>query len=371
MPKELSDEQLDDIFDSEDDDFGSGLQDTNETPSKTETETPEGELESPEIEAEPEEAPLTLRSIFSERNVNLPDDADEAEVVGNLLDNYRQTAQQIQQMQAERAQFQQQLQHYQYMLAQRQQTQEPPPAQKPVEPTGLLAHWKTVPEWHDDWRSLVMRNEAGEIVARPGVDPTLPQKIEQRQKWEEKALRSMLDNPSQFVFEVLKNHPDFQQIQNSQSQYQQEFQAYQDKMEADRIATAREPYLFARDAQGQRIATQAGQVYIAAVNEATEAFQRKGVVPDSQTLDAIAWKAALPYALAAQEQAKKPVETPSEKKQKRQLDFSKSKAAQGSNKSRKRTPAPKFNGDIEAMDRYAIEQMKKAGIDPHELAEVR
>jgi hypothetical protein len=351
-PKSLSDEQLDEIF--EEDDFGKGIPDDDDSVPQakgSEDDDIDPEEESPEIE-EPEEEPLTLRSILAQRNVNLPDDTDEGEYLGQLLDRFSTIGQQYQQLQAERQQYQQQLAYLHAQQRQPQQAPAPTPQQK-LE--GLLKHWEKVPEWNENWVQDIGRDAEGKLIPLNNADPTIVQKYRERIRWEEQAQRTLFENPQQFIYESLQSQPQFKSF--IQEQIAEAVRETEDKFEADRLAREIAPHVYNQD----RSLTPFGQVYIATMQEA-----EKHGVKGSQNIHNYALRAALPYA----PQAEAPKETPSEKKRSKQIQFQKSQVAKG-NKSRKRTPAPRFDRDPEAITEYAIAQMRKEGIDPYARAEMR
>lgn len=354
MPKEptsLSDDQLDELLEQEDD-FGSGL---DEKPQKTAPVNDDSQIDDdddidPEVD-EVEDAP-SFRDILSQRNINVPDDVNEVEYLGRMLDQFGQFNQRYQQ---ERQQYQQQLAQYQYML-QQQRPQPQQEAQKPQELKGLLAHFNKVPDWDDNWAALVRRNEQNELVPIPGAAPDLPQRILERQRWEERAQRLFFENPQQFIYEAMQAHPEFSKPQQELQQLRQEFAAYQDKVLADQVVTKLRPQIYGENNQ----LTPQGQAYIAVV----QAMRDAGIT-DTQFVNQIGQIAMSGYA-----QQKPPDKTPSEKKKAAQLKFQKDKAAKSPNKNRKSAPKRRFDGDPDEMTRHAIALMKREGIDPHAVAEV-
>lgn len=360
MPKEpasLSDDQLEDLIE-EADDFGEGLEDKSPRSPEGRAEASE-DFEDPEDieEVSDEDSGPTFRDILSQRNINVPDDVDEREYLGQILDHFGQVNQRVQ---AERQQYQQQLLQYQHMLAQQQRppVQEPP---KPAELKGLLTHWKKVPEWDDNWAQLVRRNEQNELVPIPGAAPDLPQRIRERQLWEERAQRLFFENPQQFIYEAMQAHPEFSKPQQELQQLRQEFAAYQDRVQASQVVNELRGTIW-QDGNTHGPMTPAGQAYVAVV----EAMKNAGIT-DTGFVNQIGQIAMSGY---AQQQAPPP-KTPSEKKKAAQLKFQKDNAAKSPNKSRKSAPARRFDGDIDEMNRHSIALMRKAGIDPHAMAEVR
>ncbi len=80
------------------------------------------------------------------------------------------------------------LQQRQEQAAAQQKQQAPPQPEKPK--------W-VAPEYNSAWLDMVERDaKTGNLVAKPGVMPDIPQKIMARAKWEEDQKRQMFDDPS-------------------------------------------------------------------------------------------------------------------------------------------------------------------------------
>lgn len=364
MAKSVDFDKIVDEVDQDSSDFGDGIE-TEILPDDTSENTPEVEDESDpplgeiDEEPEPEEEQITFRSLLSERGLNVPDDADEVEVLGNLLDRYSQAGEQMRRMQAEQQQLQQYVQQYQYMLHQQQQkpleqTTRSATERKPL--TGALKHWESVPEWNENWSKLVRRDEEGNLVAVPGADPTLPQKYMQRLEWEERAQRTFFENPQQFLLESFQANPDFQNA--IQQQIQQAVAQVQDRFEAQQITAQMKPYL--QDESGQW--NEAGLAYTQAIEHAEKNLGIYG----TQQLHALGLQAATPYIrmMQAQQQAP-PEEKPAEVKKKRQINFLKKQAERKPNRGQSAEKRAKVRPPRDAVDleKQMIEQMKDMGID--------
>lgn len=335
----------------EDEDFGKGIADEDDIPPDPPEEVAEAEEEPEEVEAEPEveDTSPTLRSILAQHNVNLPDGVDEAEYTSQLVSGYLQLRQQAQQIQQQNQQYQHYLAQAQQQLAQRQA---PPEPQKPPELSGLLSHWKKVPEWDDNWERLVRKDENGNLVPIPGAAPDLPQKYLDRLRWEERAQRTFFENPQQFIHEALQLHPEYQKTRQELDAMRQEFVAYQDRMLADQLVSRNLSQI--KDESGQF--TPAGQAYLAVVKQMEDAG-----ITNSAFVNQIAQIAMSGYAQPAQAPAKEPV---ADTKKKKQLSFAKKAAEKKSNSGK---PGKTRLNTREDMDRYAKSLMEEAGIDPHEV----
>lgn len=372
-PRTLSDDQLDELdeeVENEDDDFGSGIVDDDDGDAPPE---PTGGGDDPEPEPEPEPEDLTddevdsvsVRDLAQKFGIELEDTDDEAEALESFFNQAAQLRDWSRQAAQERQQLQQQLSYYQQQQSQPpQQPQQAPTEEKPQKLTGLLEHWQNVPEWNDDWLNFVERDENGNLVAKSGADPTLPQKIMARHRWEEQAQRRMLSDPRQFVMEALQATPEFQGV--VQDQIQEAVRQVQDQVEANQIAQQIRPYLM--DQEGRPNA--AGQAYI----EAIEYAQKQLNVNSSQHLHSLGLQAARPYIQAMQQQmqqqqqaaAQKP-ETPREQKKRRQLNLAKKGASKKSNRGNRKSQNRQIRNEEDFYE-VAMARMQEAGIDPYQKA---
>lgn len=341
-----------------DEDFGEGID--AETPDPPEDETPdlsdevetEDSADDPEPEDEVEE--VSLRDLAQKFQFNLPE-GDDVEVLEGFLQQTAGLRDWAQQAQAQLRQSQQQLQHLQYQLAQQQQPAQQPTAPPKAELTGSLKHWEKVPEWSDDWLRLVKRDENGDLVPISGADPTLPQKIMERQRWEERAQRTFFENPQQFIYEALQGMPQFQETMGQR--IQQEIVTLQDRIEAQRIAEKINPYLKNQDGS----LNPAGEAYMATVQECIA-----NGIHDSQRQHQFALRAAAPYIEQMQAQAQVPAETPAESKKKRQLSFAKRQAERKPNRGNTaahRAKAKSRPRDAVDLEREMLEMLSESGAD--------
>jgi hypothetical protein len=346
MPKSLDDDALDNIANevADDDDFGKGLE--TEAPETTEV-VDEVVDDVPEIEEEPEEEVEEISARAIAEKYGLPfEGEDDVEALDKLFGKVQQFAQAQRQREA---QYAEQLRQYQYQLAQRQEPVQQKPADTPKPLTGLLKHWEKVPEWDDNWRNMVKQDESGEWVAKPGADPSLPQKIQARIAWEERAQRSFFENPQQFVYETFQANNDFQSA--IKQQIEQAVYQVQDSIEAQRVADQMRPHLFNEDGTQN----EAGKAYMNAVQMA----QQRGIY-DTPSLHQFALQAATPYILAQQQAP------PPEPKKKKQLSFAKKHAQRKVNQghtAEKRDKAKTRPRDAVDLERQMLEAMKEAGID--------
>lgn len=359
QPKTLSDNQLD-LLDEEVGEFGEGLdetdlpsEDTEPSPESPEDDSPELE-DSPEPEDEVEE--VSLRSLAEKFQFNLPD-GDDVEVLEGFLQQTAGLRDWAQQAQTQLRQYQQQAQHLQYQLSQQQQPSAPArEPEKPQELTGLLKHWQSPPPWNDDWLRLVKRDENGDLVPINGADPTLPQKIMERQRWEERAQRTFFENPQQFIYEALQGLPQFQETMGQR--IQQEIVTLQDRIEAQRIAERINPYLKNQDGS----LNPAGEAYMATVQEC----MANGIY-DAQRQHQFALRAAAPYIeqMQQQQQAQTPAETPKETKKKRQLQLAKKAAEKKVNRGQPKSQKRSIRNEQDFFE-VAMSRLEERGINPHE-----
>lgn len=365
-PKTIDDKSLDDVLNDpelDDDDFGAGIDDS---PNPKAKDNDGGDIdpdEDPELEAEPEEVedPITLRSLLAERGYELPEDADEIEAFGNIFDNLSQRDQAVRQLQEQNRQYQQQLSWFlnQNNQLQKADQQQPEKTQVENELTKLIA---SRPEWKPSYLNFLERDpETGKVRVAEGADPALLQKYNNYIEWEREFDSHFRQDPNSFIFNSIQANPQFQDY--FQQQIQQAVARVQESFNADRIMQQRGPYLFDDDPQGGRKLNQAGEIYAAAIQEAREAF---GENTPAEQLDRIAWRAAFPYALAAQQAQQKPSpkETPSQSKARKQIQFQKDAAKKRANTNRRSKPKDELQ-DVDDMDKFALSLMEEAGIDPH------
>jgi hypothetical protein len=115
-----------------------------------------------------------------------------------------------------------------------QQNQQQTPAPQPPPAAEKKSSWPQAPEWNPEWeQGLDYELDAdgrrtGRIVARPGYDPTLPQKFAARKAWEKQALEKLTTNPGEAVWEELQDRIDAKLAEREQkilTTYQRDMEA--------------------------------------------------------------------------------------------------------------------------------------------------
>jgi hypothetical protein len=95
-----------------------------------------------------------------------------------------QLAQAFMQARQQTEQAQQQLQQYAYQLNQLQQAQRAAPAAALAPAQQAEPTWKKPPEWDPAWMHQLTTDANGNIVAKPGARPDLPQKYQEYQDYQ-------------------------------------------------------------------------------------------------------------------------------------------------------------------------------------------
>ena len=311
----------------------------------------------------------SLQSLLTEAGIGDFDSSDDMEKIQGLIQSHRQ-GQQLQQQvtelqqQAQMAQQQAQQQAYQqYYAQQAQQAHQAqgngqPPQKMPA--TGLLQHWNEVPEYQDDWLDLVEADEKGNLVSRNGAQPDLPQKISTRNKWERQALRTFLENPRDFISEVVANNPQIaqavdQRVAGALGQSQQQ-------STIDNIIRDSESWLVSRDESGQASWTPEGILYQQNIAE----LDQQGI-RDPQYAHELAKRFTEREIGRSLDAPPAATETNVEKKKRLQLDFAKKAASKSTSRGnaipgRNGDPRPpELVQDFQAMLAADFQQSRAAG----------
>lgn len=164
--------------------------------------------------ADAEEEDASVLAYLKSQGLDLKADNDEA-ALQELIGRQRAAEEERQRYQAQVSQYQgamvaqQQAQYqqqaYQFWAAQQQALR----AQQQRQYAGMLAHWNKVPEYNEQWLQYIDRDEQGNLIVKPGGDPTLPQKIQERQAWERQGLQSLLQDPVTFAGQAVFANPVF------------------------------------------------------------------------------------------------------------------------------------------------------------------
>jgi hypothetical protein len=176
----------------------------------------------------------------------------------------RELAAQMQQLQGQVSWLQQQQQ-----FALQQQQAVPPSAQLPGQIPGQPAPaaaaqpastWPKPPEWDPAWEAGLMRSpETGELVSKPGYDPSLPQKYSQRKAWEQNTIAQLLTDPTAFAEKsgIFAGYETRQQAalaklrDDMRQEYQAQLRAVQEQQFGQQFAAQHAGWLFQQDLSGR------------------------------------------------------------------------------------------------------------------------
>lgn len=123
--------------------------------------------------------------------------------------------QQMAQWRQQAAQAEQYRQHAAVLWQMNQQALQRQQAPAPAQPK---LPWNIPTGYSPDMESLLTVNESGEIVSRPGVDPTLPQKRREYMAARDQAISQFLSDPGAIVQNVMGDYVKQQAMQIAQSQ---------------------------------------------------------------------------------------------------------------------------------------------------------
>lgn len=282
-------------------DIKSGLKHKSEDDSEEELDDDDTDKDA-DTDSEEDSAPQSseLIAYLRQQGLQVEDSADDEAVLKGLLGRVSQAEQERQQYAAAQQQYQWQLQQQQVQqnwLMQQQfaaQQQQQAAVQKQRQLQGMLSHWNQVPEYNEQWLQFITTDEHGNPVVKPGGDPNLLQKVEQRRAWERQGMQQMLQNPLDFVGHAVFQNPVFhnyvQQVASQQvAAVRQEMEYERQVRTSEKLLTEIEPLMVESDASGQRKLTQFGQAYGQAVQELA------GVIGDPNELHRQAVKRAYPY----------------------------------------------------------------------------
>lgn len=225
------------------------------------------------VAAAPVETPNLYRDAL--RESGLTDVPDDPRQLAAYIQNTRQAALSAQQWQPYLNEYTQnagQFRQWQAEQQQRAMQQQQQAPQKPKLP------WEALPEYDKEWLNLVMRDENGNLVAKPGAMPDLPQKIMAYTQAREQALTKLLQDPYGTMQEGLTPFIQEQARQIVQQQFQQSQQYQQQQytgQRAQELIGQNSAWLFEQNSQGQTIQdftgrrqlTEAGKLYNAKVGE--------------------------------------------------------------------------------------------------------
>lgn len=208
-----------------------------------------------EVADEPPPSQFSLREAAAKSGLNLQAENDEA-AYQQLLAHMARQQQAVQQ-----AQWQIQENARQWAAYQQQQ-QQPQPAPEPKKPS------REVPEFDPNWLSLVRKDPVtGDLVAVPGAEQNLPQKIRQWADWKEQQELALLRDPAGYILPLIQEQIDQRVAEQSQAIIAQarEQASIQQAIGADR------DWIYAQDPMtGQQVFSPDGERYFHYAREAAE-----------------------------------------------------------------------------------------------------
>jgi hypothetical protein len=157
----------------------------------------------------------------------------------------------------------------QHAASQAQQAQQPAapqaPAKDPVAEALAAAGYRPPPEWNPSWKNALVQDADGNVVARPGQDPSIARRFQEYAEWRSQAQDHILGNlPSILKAAVAA------QVQPLLQEQQQQVMAQVESQQAQRLIDQNRDHLFQA---GTNSPTPLGQ----AVYRHVEKLQQMGV----------------------------------------------------------------------------------------------
>lgn len=141
------------------------------------------------------QAAFNLREFAASNGlVGLKDAPSDEEAARQLVAYLQNTQRAQQQRDFQLYQYQQQLQQ---LHAQREAVSQTPPPAKPK--------WEA-PEYDPAWLSLVRKDAEGNLVAVPGAQPDLPQKLQAYAEWQRQQEQQFYRNPAEFILPQIQDN---------------------------------------------------------------------------------------------------------------------------------------------------------------------
>jgi len=150
-----------------------------------------------------------------------------------------------------------------------------PPQQPATPPADPLARFKG-PQFDPRWMSLVDRDDKGNLVPKPGVDPSIVQKIHDARAWREQFFEDLSRDPAALLQPLIEAQMKGV-IEKTEKTVEEKMRAASDdRYYADFLATHKD-WLFLKDQQGNFIpnprtggyvATAEGQKFVTYLREA-------------------------------------------------------------------------------------------------------
>lgn len=150
--------------------------------------------------------------------------------------------------------------HLQKMLPQLRGGHQPPEQKQDVPDPNI-------PQWDDAWLEQVKRDENGQLVALPGVDPSIPSKIAKYQDYLQRRTRELATDPKKALKPLLEN--DFralaeqaarEAVERFRNEQQQLYQMGAAQAEAYTVLQEESRWLFVDGDQSKGM-TEAGKIF--------------------------------------------------------------------------------------------------------------
>lgn len=174
--------------------------------------------------------------------------------------------------------YEQRLQESQRQLSELAQFRAQAEAERARQEAEAKKPKRQVPEWNPEFEALLTTDENGNVVARPGADPTLPAKYIAHRRWQAQEQQRFFNDPAAYFAETvlpgIKEQFDNsvkEQISTAFERQQAENAARQMTQEIENWAFARNPDgSLVRGPNGQAVPTYAGQLYLQSVQALTD-----------------------------------------------------------------------------------------------------
>jgi hypothetical protein len=178
----------------------------------------------------------------------------QAAAASRQIPQYQQQLQQLQQYQQQLAPMVQNWGAFQQWQAEQQKAQQQPAAEEP--------YWPKPPEWDEAWREFLTTDAEGNVVARPGARPDLPQLFSRYTEHQRNCLRKLVTDPWAAVQPAAEKWGK-SILEQAKQEMQAMLQAAREEQFVNSVATDVQGDLFAVDPiSGQRQPTPWGSAYM-------------------------------------------------------------------------------------------------------------
>lgn len=276
--------------------------------------------------------------------LGMDDVADESAAVERL----RHQLTDAQRIAEENRQYQMLLYQERQRQQQAQQVQQPQ-VQKPK---------REVPEFHPSWLEMVTKDDGGNLVSKPGADPTLPSKIQAYAKWREDEINGFIRDPSAMLNEFYETALQSRVQELIQSQMEQ----YHNTMAVNAWENQHRDLIYAPNSQNL---TPAGQRIVQYANEE----MRLGVADKLQALNRGVQRLHYELLMSGGQQQPAPApKPPAQVSQDKKETFLRTQAQRkpsrsGAIQDTETNPAPRSRFDFKTE---LLANLEKAGIGPND-----